>query len=91
VAYNEATVLGIVKARLNRLDTALDSYLTTRIQAAAGELALKGIALEDIPEDSVLLADYVAWQHQGRDKPGGMPEWLRLRIRERWFAQERGS
>lgn len=94
MAYTEETVLGIVKARLNRLaaDTSLDAYLKQRIKAADGEISSKGISLaaEDTA-DSVLLADYVAWQHQSRDKPGGMPDWLKLRIRERWFAQERDT
>lgn len=32
-------------------------------------------------------ADVTVWQHQNRDKPGAMPEWLRLRRRERWLSQ----
>ena len=40
MAYTESTVLGIVKARLNRLasDTSLDEYLKARIAAADEEL-----------------------------------------------------
>lgn len=91
--YNESTVLGIVKARLNRLasDTSLDDYLKARIQAADIELAGNGITLAvDDVRDNVLLADIVVWQYGNRDKPDGMPEWLRLARRERWL-RERGS
>ena len=83
--------LGLVKARLNRLasDTSLDEYLGQRIQAAVGELERTGIRLENTPDDTVLLTDYVVWQYQSRDQNTGMPEWLRLRRRERWVAQGR--
>lgn len=90
MAYNEATVLGVVKARLNRLasDTSLDEYLKIRIQAADAELSDNGINLvEDDVRDTVFLADMVVWQHNNRDKPDGMPEWLRLARRERWLNQ----
>ena len=92
MAYTEATVLGILRSRLNRLpsDTSLDVVLKPRIAAADKELARKGISLvEDDEGDQVLLADYTAWMYQKRDDPGGMPQWLRLRIRERWLAQPR--
>lgn len=93
MAYTEATVLGIVKARLNRLasDTSLDDYLKKRIEAADKELARIGIKLvaENV-DDEVLLADYVVWRYQNRDQNTGMPEWLRLARRERWL-KERGK
>lgn len=88
--YNELTVLGIVKARLNRLasDTSLDAYLKQRIEAADGELAGNGISLvADDVRDSVFLADIVVWQHNNRDNQNGMPEWLRLARRERWLRE----
>lgn len=90
MAHTPDTVLGIVKARLNRLasDTSLDQYLTQRIEATDRELARTGITLEsDDVEDQVFLADMVVWQHQNRDKQSGMPEWLRMRRRERWLQQ----
>jgi len=93
MAYTEAIVLGIVKARLNRLasDTSLDDYLRKRIEAADAELARVGIKLvAGNVDDEVLLADYVVWRHQNRDKNTGMPEWLRLARRERWL-KERGN
>ena len=85
---NREIVLSIVKARLNRLasDTTLDPYLTSRIEAAASELEGTGIHLVDNDvEDQVMLADFVVWQYNNRDKPGGMPDWLRLKRRERWL------
>jgi len=84
-------VLDIVKARLNRLasDTTLDPYLTSRIEAAESELEGTGIHLVDNDtEDQVLLADFVVWQYSNRDKPGGMPDWLRLKRRERWLRDQ---
>jgi len=93
MAYAEAIVLDIVKARLNRLasDTSLDDYLKKRIEAADAELAGNGIKLvAGNMDDEVLLADYVVWRHHNRDKNTGMPEWLRLARRERWL-RERGE
>jgi len=90
MAYTENIVLGIVKARLNRLasDTSLDDYLKKRIEAADAELARNGIKLvKGNVDDEVLLADYVVWRHQNRDKNTGMPEWLRLARRERWLKE----
>lgn len=92
-ALNTTTALQLVKARLNRLasDTTLDTYLTARIDAAIGDLEGTGIVLTDSPEDMLLVVDYAVYQYQNRDKPGGMPDWLRLRRRERWLHQEVGE
>lgn len=83
--------LALVKARLNRLasDTSLDGYLNARIDSAAEELERTGIRLDidGSPEDLMLLVDYTVWQYQNRDKPGAMPDWLRLRRRERWIRE----
>ncbi|MEA4927572.1 MAG: hypothetical protein VB104_02720 [Candidatus Limiplasma sp.] len=90
MAYDTTTTLALVKARLNRMatDTTLDDYLTKRIEAAAAELAHSGIVLDAaMPDDVMFCADYVVWQYQCRDATGGMPDWLRLRRRERWLQQ----
>ena len=90
---NTNAVLSLVKSRLNRLasDTSLDEYLTARVTAAEKELEAIGIHLSaDAPDDLMLLVDYTVWQYQNRDKPGGMPDWLRLKRRERWL-RERGD
>lgn len=81
--------LALVKVRLNRLpgDTSLDTYLGYRIQAAIEELEGTGIKLDDGNEDLLLVVDTAVWQYQNRDSGGGMPDWLRLRRRERWLQQ----
>lgn len=84
-------VLPLVKARLNRLpsDASLDDYLTKRIEAASLELEKTGIRLSTSDaRDQMLLCDLVVWQYQNRDKPGSMPDWLRLARRERWLQQQ---
>ena len=88
MAFTQTYVaLSLVKARLNMLPeyTVLDDYLTQRVQAAVQELARIGIALRDTDDDLMLVVDYTVWQYQNRDAPGSMPEWLRLRRRERWI------
>ena len=84
-----STALKLVKARLNRLesDTSLDEYFISRIAGATQELESIGIHLNDSTEDLMLVVDYSVWQYQNRDKPGNMPEWLRLRRRERWVRE----
>lgn len=93
MAVNTTTALALVKARLNRLanDTTLDDYLNARINAAIDALQATGIILTDSAEDMMLVVDYAVWEYQNRDKPGGMPDWLRLRRRERWLQQEVGD
>lgn len=84
------TALDLVKTRLNRLpdDTSLDSYLIARIAAAEEELCRTGIRLEaDSSADLMLLVDYTVWSYQSRDQHTGMPDWLRLRRRERFLNQ----
>lgn len=88
MAYDAQTALAMMKARLNRLpeDTSQDGYLTARIESAAGELKRDGIELTPGMEDTMLLVDKAVWDYQNRDKSAGMPDWLRLRRRERWLA-----
>lgn len=89
MAVDVNMALNIVKARLNRLsdDTTLDAYLTARIHAAADEIEATGITLTDSAGDTLLLADYAVWAYSNRDKPQSMPDWLRLRRRERWLQE----
>ena len=86
---NMEAALAMVKARLNRVegDTSLDSYFIARIAAAQDELRGTGIALDESAEDLMLVVDYAVWAYQNRDKADGMPDWLRLRRRERWLRQ----
>lgn len=87
------TALGLVKSRLNRMaaDTSLDDYFRQRIAAAVAELEGTGISLTGSPDDLMLVVDYAVWQYQNRDSAGSMPEWLRLRRRERWLREKRGE
>lgn len=88
-AVDNTQALSLVKARLNRLpsDTTLDGYLTARIMAAEQALEATGIVLTASVADLMLVVDYTVWEYQNRDKPGSMPDWLRLRRRERWVRQ----
>ena len=79
------TILEIVKARLGRMDTALDVYLQELITAAIGRLRNAGIHVQPTAEDHVLVADYAVWMYQNRDQKDGMPEWLKVERRERWL------
>lgn len=90
---NTETALALVKTRLNRpeTDNSMDEYLSSRLEAAADELGGAGITLTDSMEDLMLLVDMTVWQYQNRDKSAGMPDWLRLRRRERWLRQQRGT
>ena len=90
-AYFSGLALDLVKARLNRLssDNSLDDYLTARIGAAVEEIEGTGIKLQDKQEDLLLVVDYTVWAYQNRDANIGMPEWLRLRRRERWLREVR--
>ena len=83
------TALTLVKQRLNRMtaNTTMDAYFTRRIEAAAAELEGTGISLTDSADDMMLVVDYTVWSYQNRDSAGGMPDWLRLRRRERWLRE----
>ena len=83
--------LALVKHRLNLLpgNTSLDTYLGYRVDAAIEELEGTGIKLDNGPEDLLLVVDTAVWQYQNRDSGAGMPDWLRLRRRERWLQQHK--
>lgn len=88
LAMMKATALSLMKTRLNRLpeDTSQDEYLSACLEGTVGELAKNGIVLTQSAADTMLLVDAAVWQYQNRDKAAGMPEWLRLRRRERWIG-----
>lgn len=90
MAVDTATALGLMKVRLNRLqsDTSLDTYFQARLTAAIEYLTGIGITLTDSQEDLMLAVDFAVWQYQNRDNPGAMPEWLRLQRRERWLRNQ---
>lgn len=84
-----ANALALLKERLDRMadDTSRDVYFAKRIEQAAAELERTGIVLTDEIDDMMLVVDYAAWLHANRDKQEGMPDWLRMRRRERWLGQ----
>lgn len=84
---NQALCLTLVKQRLNRLDDTLDDYLAARINAAVKDIERTGIILGDDDGDLMLVVDYTVWAYANRDANTGMPDWLRLRRRERWIQQ----
>lgn len=89
-AVDTNLALSLVKARLNRMqgDTSLDAYFHARITAAIQVLENTGITLGGTEDDLMLVVDLTVWEYQNRDKPGSMPEWLRLKRRERWLRTE---
>lgn len=91
---DKALAVQLVKQRLNRLpeDTSLDDYLTARVGAAAEELEDLGIRLVmGKLSDILMVVDLAVWEYQCRDKETGMPDWLRLRRRERYLRERRGQ
>ncbi len=82
--------LPLLKIRLNRksTDTLLDDLLSPLLSATEAELTRKGIVLQVDTDDTMLLVDYAHWRYKSRDEPGGMPQWLSLRIRERWLSSK---
>lgn len=85
---NLENALTLMKSRLNRLstDTSLDDTFVIRLQGAQEEL--NGMFRQDLTDstaDLILLVDYTVWGYQNRDKSGAMPDWLRLKLRERFL------
>ena len=89
MAVDTTTALSLVKARLNRLDsdTSLDTYFQARISAVIADLTATGIVLNSSQQDLLLVVDMAVWDYQNRDNGSGMPDWLRLKRRERWLQQ----
>ena len=74
-----ALALPLVKVRL-------DGYLESRLRGVQQEMERTGIVLNaESPDDLMLLVDWTVWEYGNRDKAAGVPDWLRLRRRERWL------
>lgn len=88
---NQTQALELVKARLNRLDSALDDYLQARIDAAQLYLIGQGINISmSDTRDMMLVVDMAVWMYSSRDQSGHIPDWLRAQVRQRWLM-ERGD
>lgn len=82
--------LSLLKTRLNRNDEALDQYLGARLESTYQGLdAVQGIVLDlSKTNELMFLVDYAEWQYKNRDKPGGMPDWLKLQRREIYLSKQ---
>lgn len=98
--YNEATLLMLVKDRLDRTpgNTMRDKPLMHRIEGAIALLERKGIRFsrdadgkiaEITVDDQMLIVDLTVWLWQNRDKGEDDPKWLRRRLNERWMSERR--
>ena len=90
MSVDTQAAMRLLKARLNRMpgDTSIDESLSMRIQAEISALEKAGISLTASPDDLMLVVDGAAWAYASRDKPAGVPDWLRQRRRERWLQQK---
>lgn len=98
--YSEATLLMLVKDRLDRTpgNTTRDTPLMHRIEGAIALLERKGIRFtrgddgkitEITADDQMLIVDLTVWLWQNRDKGEDDPKWLRRRLSERWMSERR--
>lgn len=90
------TILELVKYRLNRMDGALDGYLTSRIVGALERLDGMGIHIKDTVGDALIVCDLVCWEYGNRDvgasgENNAMPEWLRMLLRQRFLTEKGGG
>ncbi len=92
-SYNSETAYQLLKARLDRggltVPAAQEDYWRRQAQAAAERIAARGISLTGSMEDSLLVADYAAYNITNRDERTGEPEWFRYALRVRWLKQNR--
>lgn len=93
MTYDADRAYELVKARLDYIcvPATTETYLRARIEAAAKRLEQNGIRLRDTTDDLMLLCDMAVWEFQSRDKPGAMPEWLKIVRRERWLADRKAN
>lgn len=86
--FDPALTLGIVKARLGIVVATQDAYLTQLVKSSYAKLVNQmGIVYNETRFDHVtLLADYAVWRYQNRDSSAGMPQWLRLEMRELYLS-----
>lgn len=77
------SVLTIVKQDLMITSDIRDEYLKTIIQSCERELASRGVKILDEVEDTLLLADYVAFRYRHRTDDVPLPKNLQLRIQNK--------
>lgn len=87
MAINIETAIAMVKQRKDMMPgiSKRDEYISARVKSVVNELESKGIHLVDNEADLMMVVDEAVWQYNNRDQSGAVPEWLRLRRRERWL------
>ena len=95
MALDLAQAYALLLARRDRAGLqqpeALEAYYKSALAAAQQELQSTGISLSDTLSDVLLLVDVASWNLSNREKTGKMPEWLRLKRRERWLQERRAE
>lgn len=88
-ATGKTQAFALMTTRLDRISMPAQqtAMVQARIDATEAELARKGIILTDSIDDVMLLVDKAVWDYQSRDKQQGEPDWLKLKLRERWLAE----
>lgn len=95
---DEATVLSLLKADLEKRNSVNDEYLTQLIKVAQDRIKAEGITLGDSVDDMQLVEMYAAYLYRKRTgnsegyntealNPQGMPYMLRLALNNRIFAE----
>lgn len=85
----DETILEMLKANLQLINTLQDGYLSNLITAARQMITREGITLTDTIEDGNLVVMYAAYLYRKRaeDAPV-MPRMLRYALNNRLFSQK---
>ena len=73
-------VLTIIKQDLMISSNIRDDYLRTLILASGQELNQRGVYFSNSTDDTLLLADYVAFRYRHRTDDAPLPQNIQLRI-----------
>ena len=85
----DSDILEVLKIDLQLSSTALDSYLTTLIEAAKGYIATEGITLRETAEDGMLVEMYAAYLYRRRREENvQMPRMLRWALNNRLMTEK---
>lgn len=80
---NTEDVLAIVKQDLMITSTKRDDYLRTLIQGHQRDLENRGIEFSNNTDDTLLLADYVAFHYRHRTDDAPLPRNIQLRLQNK--------
>lgn len=86
-----SVILTLLKIDLGITHTARDNYFTNLIESTIQEIERKGVELDFTNvDDQMLVADYSAWVYRKRQEDVGMPQNIKLRLRNR-IARKRSE